>query len=102
MSTTSSVSITCSVNGAGHAAGADVWGGQLGRPVDFVRLNLDGAADAGVNKALQIDVYAAAQNQFDENQLFALFRGFPWEYPGEAVLIVYHENGPPRILRRDG
>jgi hypothetical protein len=80
----------------------NAWGRELSRPIEFVDLDLDEAADVGVNKALQVQVYAGAQNQFDEQALCTVFRTLPWAYPGEAVLIVYPEDGPPRIVRGDG
>ena len=102
MSTISSLIITCSIMEKDAITALNAWSQQLDCPVEFVQLDLDEAADAGLNKALQIDVYAAAQNQFDEQALLTMFRTFPWEWPGEAVLIVYPEDGPPRVLRGDG
>jgi hypothetical protein len=102
VSSISSVLITCSVLEHDAVKALTAWGRDQDPPVEFVQLDLDEAADAGVNATLRIDVFAAAQNGLDENALLALFRTFPWTWPGEALLVIYPEDGPPRTLRGDG
>src|SRR4051794_16281267 len=72
VSTISSLIITCSIMEKDAITALNAWSQQLDCPVEFVQLDLDEAADAGLNKALQIDVYAAAQNQFDEQALLTM------------------------------
>ena len=102
MSTISSLIVTCSIMEKDAITALNAWSQQLDCPVEFVQLDLDEAANAGLNKPLRVDVYAAAQAQVDAQALLTMFRTFPWEWPGEAVLMVYPEDGPPRILRGNG
>lgn len=102
MSSVSSMIVTCAVVEDEHDGGLiflHEWCARLERPIRFGRLD-DRPADNG--KAMQALVLAAAANYFHEDALLEAFPTFGWLWPEEAVLIVYPEDGPPRIVRADG
>jgi hypothetical protein len=96
MSTVSSMVVTCSLIEGDTVKLLNEWMIRNARYGTFqpIQLNM-----AGGGKAMQIEAFACAVNNFDEEALIALFPLLPWSFPEEAVLIVYPEYGPPTITR---
>lgn len=99
----SSMIVTCALiesDADGGLSQLHAWSSRLDRPIRFGVLDDEPAVCNA--KGMQAHILGAAGNYFDEDALLAAFPTFAWLFPDEALLVVYPENGAPRVVRGDG